>query len=126
VPSWWLVAFKQAVPQGFCCLAITDARHVFAAFGGYLGDDKAQWAQYDATEMLKKYKGPKLPVLLDQGLADGFYKVRVRCAPICVLPTYTRICLRLLCGAARPLTAACSESLSGLSKGKMRLCRTGS
>ena len=47
-----------------------------AAFGGYLGDDKAQWTQYDATELLKTYSGPKLPVLVDQGLADGFYKAR--------------------------------------------------
>ena len=41
------------------------------AFGGYLGDDKAAWAQHDATELVKA--GARVPqLLIDQGLADKF------------------------------------------------------
>jgi S-formylglutathione hydrolase len=41
------------------------------AFGGYLGDDRAAWAAYDATELVKSgAKAP--PLLVDQGLADKF------------------------------------------------------
>lgn len=46
------------------------------AFSGYLGDDKSQWAQYDATALLSDYSGPKLPVLIDTGTSDNFYKAR--------------------------------------------------
>jgi S-formylglutathione hydrolase len=46
-----------------------------AAFSGYLGEDKEAWAEYDATALLMSYTGPKLPVLVDTGLADNFYKV---------------------------------------------------
>ena len=46
-----------------------------AAFGNYLGEDKEQWKQYDATRLLQEYSGPKLPVLVDCGTADNFYKV---------------------------------------------------
>jgi S-formylglutathione hydrolase len=41
------------------------------AFSGYLGDDKAAWAQHDATELVKA--GARLPnLLIDQGLGDKF------------------------------------------------------
>ncbi|CAM9202235.1 unnamed protein product [Hapterophycus canaliculatus] len=44
------------------------------AFSGYLGDDKAAWKEYDATELMRR-DGP-FPslgkILLDQGSADGF------------------------------------------------------
>jgi S-formylglutathione hydrolase len=41
------------------------------AFGGYLGPDRAAWAEHDAVELIKS--GRKLPPLLvDQGLADKF------------------------------------------------------
>ncbi|KAF5840157.1 Alpha/Beta hydrolase protein [Dunaliella salina] len=44
------------------------------AFTGYLGDkDKEAWKQYDSTELMKGYKGPHLPLLVDQGSADSFY-----------------------------------------------------
>ncbi|GAB5361111.1 hypothetical protein AAMO2058_000686400 [Amorphochlora amoebiformis] len=42
------------------------------AFSGYLGSDKTKWADWDATELIKKYKGVKKPILVDQGLEDGF------------------------------------------------------
>lgn len=42
------------------------------AFTGYLGEDQSTWAEYDATELLKKYAGPGLPTLVDVGTADNF------------------------------------------------------
>ncbi|KAL0051224.1 hypothetical protein WJX82_004076 [Trebouxia sp. C0006] len=42
------------------------------AFSGYLGDDQSTWKQYDATELVKQYKGPKVPVLIDIGTLDNF------------------------------------------------------
>lgn len=48
------------------------------AFGGYLGDDKAAWAGYDATELVKS--GRKFPggILVDQGTADKFLAEQLR------------------------------------------------
>ncbi|KAI9886713.1 MAG: hypothetical protein M1823_001489 [Watsoniomyces obsoletus] len=44
------------------------------AFGGYFGDDQRElWEEHDATELIKKWKGP-LDVLIDVGTADNFYK----------------------------------------------------
>ena len=41
-------------------------------FDAYLGDNKNDWQQYDATELVKA--GNKIPgILIDQGLADEFY-----------------------------------------------------
>ncbi|KAB8349750.1 hypothetical protein FH972_023765 [Carpinus fangiana] len=42
------------------------------AFGGYL-QDKSEWAAYDATELVKGWKGA-LQVLIDVGTGDNFYK----------------------------------------------------
>ena len=42
------------------------------AFSGYLGDDKSQWLQYDASVLLAAAQDP-LPLLVDQGTADSFY-----------------------------------------------------
>lgn len=47
------------------------------AFTGYLGDDKHQWQQYDASLLLKQL-GTSLPVLVDQGTADSFYPEQLR------------------------------------------------
>lgn len=44
------------------------------AFKGYLGNDKSQWNQYDATELAKSYNGPEREILIDQGTADNFLK----------------------------------------------------
>jgi S-formylglutathione hydrolase len=44
------------------------------AFKGYLGDDKSQWAEYDATFLAKGYKGPEREILVDQGSGDNFLK----------------------------------------------------
>jgi len=44
------------------------------AFNGYLGPDRGQWDQYDATELMKKVTDApqRPPILVDQGLADQF------------------------------------------------------
>ncbi|XP_074027252.1 S-formylglutathione hydrolase isoform X1 [Leptinotarsa decemlineata] len=43
------------------------------AFTGYLGPkETGSWSEWDATELVKKYNGPPLELLLDQGLADNF------------------------------------------------------
>lgn len=44
------------------------------AFAGYLGDDKAEWAKHDATELVKGWKGGPLNMLIDVGTGDNFYK----------------------------------------------------
>lgn len=43
------------------------------AFGGYLGPDRALWAEHDACELIRK-AGAAYPagILVDQGLADKF------------------------------------------------------
>ncbi|UUM30743.1 S-formylglutathione hydrolase [Vibrio japonicus] len=41
------------------------------AFNAYLGSDFSTWQQYDASELLKQAKA-ELPILVDQGDADGF------------------------------------------------------
>jgi S-formylglutathione hydrolase len=41
------------------------------AFKGYLGEDQAQWREYDASELVKRAPFPGA-ILVDQGLADKF------------------------------------------------------
>lgn len=41
------------------------------AFTNYLGEDKNQWARYDANELVKTTNS-KAPILIDQGLNDEF------------------------------------------------------
>lgn len=44
------------------------------AFTGYLGPDRGQWKEHDATELMQAVTdGPRRPaILIDQGLADQF------------------------------------------------------
>lgn len=35
------------------------------AFKGYFGDDKELWTAYDASELVKKWKGDELDILID-------------------------------------------------------------
>lgn len=43
------------------------------AFSHYLGEDKSQWQQYDACHLLQQQGGIlKMPMKIDQGLADNF------------------------------------------------------
>jgi S-formylglutathione hydrolase len=41
------------------------------AFSNYLGPDQEAWKQYDASELARS-RGDGPPILIDQGLADGF------------------------------------------------------
>lgn len=43
------------------------------AFGGYLGEDREAWKEWDASELVKGWKGG-LDVLIDVGTGDNFYK----------------------------------------------------
>ena len=56
------------------------------AFAAYLGEDRASWKEWDACELIAK-GGERLPLLVDQGAADGFLvaqlqpeKLRQACA----------------------------------------------
>ncbi|HMS80322.1 MAG TPA: alpha/beta hydrolase-fold protein, partial [Burkholderiaceae bacterium] len=48
------------------------------ALAGYLGEDRAAWAAYDATELLRTrgWAGPA--ILVDQGTADPFLASQLR------------------------------------------------
>lgn len=50
------------------------------AFTAYLGEDKALWPKYDATELMKKFKDPQgLPsILISQGIADEFVETQLK------------------------------------------------
>ena len=47
------------------------------ALGSYLGEDREPWRQYDTTELLKTAE-ERLPVLVDQGDADGFLEEQLK------------------------------------------------
>lgn len=49
------------------------------AFGGYLGPDHGQWAEYDATELAARVTDAERrpPMLVDQGLADQFLQAQL-------------------------------------------------
>lgn len=42
------------------------------AFTGYLGDDRKNWSQYDAVELIKAGRRHDRPLLVDQGSKDEF------------------------------------------------------
>eukprot|EP01012_Entosiphon_sulcatum_P006878 TRINITY_DN13352_c0_g1_i1.p2 TRINITY_DN13352_c0_g1~~TRINITY_DN13352_c0_g1_i1.p2 ORF type:complete len:291 (+),score=61.65 TRINITY_DN13352_c0_g1_i1:42-914(+) len=44
------------------------------ALGNYLGDNQDTWKAYDASELVRKYEGPELHILVNQGTADQFLK----------------------------------------------------
>jgi S-formylglutathione hydrolase FrmB len=44
------------------------------AFTGYLGDDREEWKQHDATELVRAWKGDAFDALIDVGTGDNFYK----------------------------------------------------
>lgn len=41
-------------------------------FSAYLGENKELWKNWDATHLVKKYNGPPLTILIDQGTEDEF------------------------------------------------------
>jgi S-formylglutathione hydrolase len=46
------------------------------ALSHYIGEDKAQWKQYDACELVRS--GATVPMLVDQGSADGFLQEQLK------------------------------------------------
>lgn len=48
------------------------------AFSGYLGDDRAAWAAHDTTALLRAGARFPGPLLVDQGLSDGFLDAQLR------------------------------------------------
>ncbi|WP_119342889.1 S-formylglutathione hydrolase [Facilibium subflavum] len=50
------------------------------AFSHYLGDDKAHWAEYDATILIQNLNGQSrpVPILVDQGDDDQFLETQLR------------------------------------------------
>lgn len=44
------------------------------AFNGYLGPDESTHKKYDSCCLVKKYNGPPLNILIDQGSADQFFE----------------------------------------------------
>ncbi|QQX88447.1 S-formylglutathione hydrolase [Cupriavidus necator] len=49
------------------------------AFTGYLGSDRAAWAEYDASELMARQQGAPFPagILVDQGLDDQFLQTQL-------------------------------------------------
>lgn len=47
------------------------------AFAAYLGEDRSTWAAWDATELVAT-ASERLPLLVDQGLADSFLDEQLR------------------------------------------------
>ncbi len=48
------------------------------ALSGYLGEDKAAWAEHDACALLRKLGATSAHMLVDQGLADNFLEVQLK------------------------------------------------
>ncbi len=47
------------------------------AFTGYLGEDRSAWAAWDASELVRR-DSARLPLLIDQGDADGFLECQLQ------------------------------------------------
>lgn len=47
------------------------------AFAAYLGEDREAWREWDATELVRRATR-RLPLLIDQGLADDFLATQLR------------------------------------------------
>lgn len=48
------------------------------AFKAYLGDDMVDWAQYDATELIRAGHTTDAHILIDTGKADNFYEEQLK------------------------------------------------
>jgi S-formylglutathione hydrolase len=67
----------QSVSAFSPIIAPTQVPWGHKAFTAYLGDDRSTWEQYDATCLLSQ-AGERLPILIDQGLADGFLEEQLK------------------------------------------------
>merc|ERR1719291_1441497 len=56
----------------------TEAPWGKKAFPLYLGDNQETWKEYDAVELIKKYSGPPVRLLVDQGTSDNFLKEQLK------------------------------------------------
>jgi len=56
----------------------TDSPWGQKAFPLYLGPDQETWKEYDTVELIKKYSGPQLRLLVDQGTSDNFLKEQLK------------------------------------------------
>eukprot|EP00929_Paragymnodinium_shiwhaense_P009925 TRINITY_DN114343_c0_g1_i1.p1 TRINITY_DN114343_c0_g1~~TRINITY_DN114343_c0_g1_i1.p1 ORF type:complete len:695 (-),score=186.05 TRINITY_DN114343_c0_g1_i1:374-2458(-) len=57
------------------------------AFNLYLGPDEQKWKDYDTVELLKKYTGPPVRILVDQGTKDNFLETQL------AIPALKQACL---------------------------------
>merc|ERR1712137_116940 len=48
------------------------------AFPLYLGADAESWKEYDSVELIRKYTGPHVRLLVDQGAADNFLEEQLK------------------------------------------------
>lgn len=48
------------------------------AFGNYLGTDRTQWSDWDASQLLKQENRFHGPILVDQGMKDQFLAAQLR------------------------------------------------
>eukprot|EP01147_Barroeca_monosierra_P006826 gene6826-392_t len=44
------------------------------AFTAYFGDERSSWHQWDALHLVQSYVGPELPILIDQGSKDIYFR----------------------------------------------------
>jgi S-formylglutathione hydrolase len=65
------------------------------AFTAYLGADRSSWARYDIVELLAQYSGPKLELLIDQGLDDPFLHEQLKPELLEIAATHHDFPLRL-------------------------------
>ena len=75
-----LIAFLKSPPAFYAsCSAFSPIAHPSAsqwgvkAFTGYLGPDRAAWAEWDATELIKQRR-PAARIVIEQGTEDEHWK----------------------------------------------------
>lgn len=77
------IALKN--PQRYCSVSAfspisnpMDCPWGVKAFSAYLGSDKKQWEQYDASKLMASASGILVPALVEQGLADQFLEEQLK------------------------------------------------
>ena len=66
------------------------------AFSAYLGADVSVWKEHDASILLAKHKGEvDLPILVDQGDADGFMQEQLKPDTLLAAATHAEIPINL-------------------------------
>ena len=77
-----MAAFKR--PGSYKCVsAFAPVTSVIASprqqttMIAYLGENRDNWKEWDAVELMKTYDGPELDILIDQGSVDEYLKVSI-------------------------------------------------